>query len=289
MGDGAVASSDLRRRDKPPHQVSHIADGSQMAAGEIDGVVQGIAEGGLNENGGGVLGVDHWRGFLGAERHSYRLADSRQGNQQAANHPGHSGGAAVAENRANADAAQIQSVALPILAGGEIVGRLGEPIDIDRGGQIRLGQGAVAKGFLHAIHRNGTGIDHPGQATPAGRLKDIVRALNVDQHPEVRPFLGVRRQQRRHVDDAADLVLVARLEEVRQLGNIAAVKGYIGQMAVQRQVGTGRGQVKGNYRFAAFPQQADNAGANQPVAPGNHHGHSQALRFLMQTGIAPTL
>ena len=121
----------------------------------------------------------------------------------------------MAENRADADAAQIQSVTLPILAGGEIVGRLGEPIDIDRGGQIRLGQGAVAKGFLHAIHRNGTGIDHPVKAAPAGGLKDIVRALNVDQHTEVRPFLGVRGQQGRHVDNAVDLMLLARLEEVR--------------------------------------------------------------------------
>ena len=180
----------------------------------------------------------------------------------------------MAENRANADAAQIQSVAFPILAGGEIVGRFGEPVHIDRRGQIGLGQRALAKGFLRAIHRNGTGIDHPRQAAPTGRLKDIIRPLNVDQHPEMRPFLGIRRQQGRHVDDAVDLMLLARLQQLRQLGNIAPVKGYFRQMAVQGQVRPRRRQVKGNHRLAPFQQQADNAGANQPVAPRNHHSHS---------------
>ena len=180
----------------------------------------------------------------------------------------------MAEDGADADAPQVQPVALPVLGGGEVVGRLGEAIDVDGRGQVVLGQGPLAEGFLNAVHGDGAGIDHPGHIGPAGYLKDVVGAHDVDLHPKVGPLLGIRGQQGRHVDDAGYVVSVHGLQQVGKLGNVATVEGYVGQVAVQGQVAAGRRQVKGHDGLAPFLQLANDAGANQAVAPGYHDGHS---------------
>ena len=278
MGHRLVAGGYLRLRDELSHHFRHISDGSQVAAGQINRMVQAAAQRHLDKNLGGVFGVNHRRSLRRVEGHGHRLTLGRQGNHQAADHTGHAGHPTVAENRTDSDAPQIQPKAFPVLAGGKIVGRLGHPVNVDRSRQVFLGQRPVPKGFLHPVNRDGTGVNHPLNSGPAGYLKNVVGALNVDQHPEMGPVFRIRGQQGRHVDYPVNLVGMHRLQQMGNLGNVAPIEGRPGQVLVQRQVGPRRSQVEGQYRFAAFQQLADNAGTDESVAAGNHYCHCRASR-----------
>ena len=100
----------------------------------------------------------------------------------------------MSEDGANAYPANIQPIVGAILGGGEIVGRFGHTIHIDRRRQIIFVDRTVSKSLLHAINGDGTGIDYSLDVSPPGNLKNIVGPLNVDQHTKVRPVFGIRRQ-----------------------------------------------------------------------------------------------
>ena len=208
MGDGTAARRDAGIGDVTAHNVGHIGDGRQFAAADVNVVVQIVRQRGADEYLGGVLRMDHRRRFQRVKIHTYRLPNRRQGHHQAANHPRHSGNPPVSKHRADANAPQVQPVQRAVTRGGKIVHRLGHPVHIDGRGQVILSKRTVAESILDAVHGDAAGIDDALDAAPAGRLKDIVSPVNVDGHSGSGALLGVGRQQRRHMDDAVNSVLI---------------------------------------------------------------------------------
>jgi len=70
-----------------------------------------------------------------------------------------------------------------------------------------------------------------------------------------------------------DAMGVHRFQKVGNLGNVAPVKGYISQVAVQWQAGPRGRQVKGHHILAPFLQLAYYSGADETIAPGYHDCH----------------
>ena len=158
-----------------------------------------------------------------------------------------------------------------VALGREVVHRLGHAIDVDRVVEVVLVDGPVAEGVLDSVDGDGTGIDHPRNPGPTGRFKHVVGAADVDLHGVMVPVLGVRGQQRGHVDDLMHLVGVDGFQQMGQLGHIAPV--HFDAVQVGLQIGPGRGQVEADHIFAPVQELADDPVADEPRAAGDHHGH----------------
>ena len=182
------------------------------------------------------------------------------------------------EHRAYAYAAQVKPVQLGVARRREIIRRLGHPIHIGGRGQVVLVHRALPESLLNAVHRDRAGIYHALNIAPARRLKDIVRPLYVHLHPKMRAILRIRRQQRRHMDNAPHIIRPDSLQQMRQPRNIPAIHAY--PIHKRRQIRARRREIKAHHIFPALRQLTHNAPPNKPRPPRNHYRHT-LFPFLM--------